>query len=295
MGRVSEGSKAEKFGFIAEHHSEFGVRYLCHRLEVSFQGYYKWLVRTETEKDICDRQLLKKIRVIFNRHRGSYGSPRICSELKAQGEKVNHKRVERLMREAGLVGKAGRIYRRRSLPENPCTKVDNLLRKKGAPSGPNEQWAGDVTYLKVNGEWQYLAVVLDLYSRKVIGWDLSNTRTVSLTLGALKKALRSREVKPGLVFHSDRGSEYGAYVYQDCLKDSGIRPSMNRPGFMNDNVYVESFFQTLKTESFKGMHFESVSHLRSELSWYIDSYYNHDRRHSSVGFQSPAEYERMAA
>ena len=191
MGRVSEGSKAERFGFIAKNHSDFGIRYLCQKLNVSPQGYYKWANRSETEKEVRDQHLLKKIADIYKRHNGNYGSPRICAELKAQGEKVNHKRVERLMRDAGLVGKAGRIYRRRPLPENPCIKVPNLRRLQGKPSGPNKQWVGDVTYLKVNGQWQYLAVVMDLYSRKIVGWELSGNRTVGLTLSALNKALRS--------------------------------------------------------------------------------------------------------
>ncbi|WP_444939565.1 transposase [Microbulbifer sp. JMSA002] len=136
--------------------------------------------------------------------------------------------------------------------------------------------------------------MIDLYSRKVLGWELSDTRTVELTLSALNKAVRRRNIESNLIFHSDRGSEYGAYAYQNRLKELGIEPSMNRPGFMNDNVYVESFFQTLKTESFKGFNFESVEELRTNLAWYLDSYYNFKRRHGSLGFKSPDEYERMA-
>ncbi|WP_143732419.1 IS3 family transposase [Microbulbifer sp. GL-2] len=239
--------------------------------------------------------MLGCIEAIYTQHDGNYGSPRISAELKAKGERINHKRVERLMREAGIVGKAGRIYRRRPLPGNPCIKVENLQREHGMPSKPDSQWAGDVTYLKINGQWQYLAVIIDLYSRKVLGWELSDTRTVELTLSALNKAVRRRNIESDLIFHSDRGSEYGAYAYQNRLKELGIEPSMNRPGFMNDNVYVESFFQTLKTESFKGFNFESVEELRANLAWYLDRYYNFKRRHGSLGFKSPDEYERMAA
>ena len=199
------------------------------------------------------------------------------------------------MREHGLVGKAGRIYRRKPLPENPCIKVPNIQRDRGKPTEPNQQWAGDVTYLKVNGEWQYLAVVIDLYSRKVIGWELSSNRTVELTLSALKKAAVCRELRAGLIFHSDRGSEYGANVYQSQLEKLGIKPSMNRPGYMNDNVYVETFFQTLKTECFKGVEFDSIHELRMVLSWYMERYYNCDRLHSSLGFKSPNKFEKMAA
>ncbi|WP_413662301.1 IS3 family transposase [Microbulbifer sp. CNSA002] len=295
MGNVPERSKAERFSFIALNRSDFGVRYLCRYLNVSPQGFYKWLNRDESTRDIENRRILRRIEAIYTQHDGNYGSPRISAELKANGERINHKRVERLMREAGIVGKAGRIYRRRPLPGNPCIKVENLQREHGMPSKPDSQWAGDVTYLKINGQWQYLAVIIDLYSRKVLGWELSDTRTVELTLSALNKAVRRRNIESNLIFHSDRGSEYGAYAYQNRLKELDIEPSMNRPGFMNDNVYVESFFQTLKTESFKGFNFKSVEELRTNLAWYLDRYYNFKRRHGSLGFKSPDEYERMAA
>lgn len=238
--------------------------------------------------------MMEKIEEIFNQHDGNYGSPRIYSELRSQGIIINHKRVERLMKEAGLVGKAGRIYRRKPLSKNTCISVPNLKREAGEPVNRNQQWAGDVTYLKIKGVWLYLAVVIDLFSRKVIGWELSKTRTVALTLAALNKAVSNRKVEKGLIFHSDRGSEYGAHLYQAQLKQFGIRPSMNRAGYMNDNVFVESFFQTLKTESFTGIEFSSVSELRMTLTWYLEDYYNSIRLHGSLGFKSPEEYEKMA-
>jgi transposase InsO family protein len=238
---------------------------------------------------------MEKIGEIYMQHDGNYGSPRLHADLRTQGIMINRKRVERLMREAGLVGKAGRLYRKKPLPENPCINVPNLKREEGEPTRPNQQWAGDVTYLKIHGVWQYLAVIIDLYSRKVIGWELSGTRTVALTLAALEKAISSRKIEKGLIFHSDRGSEYGAHVYQARLKQLGIRPSMNRPGYMNDNVFVESFFQSLKTESFTGIEFDSVHELRTTLTWYLEDYYNRIRIHGSLGFKSPCEYEKMAA
>lgn len=295
MARVPEGSKTERFGYIAEHRAEFGIRYLCRRLGVSPAGFYKWMNRTPSQRERDNRLLAAQIDSIFSEHRGNYGSPRVYKALRKRGETVNHKRVERIMQDAGLVGKAGRLYRRKALPENPCNRVGNIKRDLGAPTGPNEQWAGDVTYLKVKGEWHYLAVILDLYSRRVIGWELGVTRGASLTHSALKKALRHREVKPGLIFHSDRGSEYGAYLFQDELRKAGIRPSMNRPNHMTDNAHVESFFKTLKTESFHGISFSSVHELRMTLSWYMEVYYNTRRLHTSLGFNVPDDYERMAA
>ena len=273
----------------------FGIRYLCRKLEVSPQGYYHWSDQSESVRDAENRLLMEKIEAIFHQHDGNYGSPRVYRELRSQGILINHKRVERLMREAGLVGKAGRIYRRKALPQNACIGVPNLKREAGEPVKQNQQWAGDVTYLKIQGVWWYLAVVIDLYSRKVIGWELSKTRNVALTLAALNKAVNSRQIEAGLIFHSDRGSEYGAHLYQAQLKRYGIRPSMNRPGYMNDNVFVETFFQTFKTESFKGLDFRSVHELREALSWYLDDYYNRKRLHGSLGYKSPNDYEKMAA
>jgi putative transposase len=295
VGRVSEGKKAERFAFIAEHHAYFGVRYLCRQLKVSFQGYHKWLHRPPSVRDQVNQKVLCKIERLFQEHDGNYGSPRIHAALVDEGEVVNHKRVERLMRESGLVGKAGRLYRRKPLPVNPCITVPNRRLAKGMPSGPDQQWVGDVTYLKLRGTWQYLSVVMDLYSRQVIGWCLSGSRTVDLTLAALAKAFSCRHVEAGLIFHSDRGSEYGAKRYQQALADSGIVSSMNRVGVMNNNVYIETFFQTFKTECFKGIDFRSVKELREVIAEYLDDYYNTRRHHSALGYKTPSDYERMAA
>ena len=295
MGQVSEGKKSERFKFIDEHQARFGIRYLCKKMNVSFQGYYQWCHRKPSSRDLENAHLTEKIIRLYEKHKGNYGSPRIVAELKAEGVHVNHKRVARLMKEASLVGKAGRIYRRKPLPENSCIKVPNKQREKGFPKKPNQQWVGDVTYLKVKGQWRYLAVILDLCSRKVIGWELSNSRTSELTLSALNKAARFRRRTKGMIFHSDRGSEYGAHAYRDRLTELDIEPSMNRPGYMNDNVYVESFFQSMKTECYKGVEFESDEQLRSTLNWYLGRYYNRDRRHSALGFISPTKYETMSA
>lgn len=293
MGRLLEGSKAERFQFIKQESESWSVRYLCRYLNVSHQGYYQWLNRIPSMKDSLNDDLLKRIQKIFIHHKGRYGSPRVYAELRRQGLLVNHKRVARLMKISGLVGTAGRIYRRKPLPNNQCIKVPNRQREEGLPESKDQQWAGDVTYLKLNGQWRYLAVILDLYSRKVVGWSLSSTRNAKLTLSALDNALRDRKSKDVRLFHSDRGSEYGAYAYQQRLSEYGIQPSMNRPKYMNDNVYVESFFQTLKTECFKGMKFGSDIELKSQLSWYLDKYYNQERLHSSLGFNTPDEYERL--
>lgn len=294
MGKVSEGTKIERFQFIKRQRSYFGVRYLCHRLNVSSSGFYKWLQCGPNTRDQLNRQLTKKIITLYQKNKGNYGSPRIHATLQRNGERVNHKRVARIMREEGLIGKAGRLYRRKALSINTCISKPNIQREQGAPNRLNQQWAGDVTYLKVQGDWLYLSVVMDLYSRRIIGWSLGRQRTAQLTVSALEKSLKSRLVMSDIIFHSDRGSEYGAHDYQNQLKAAGIQASMNRPNCMNDNVYVESFFQSLKTECYHGECFDSEEGLRKRLSWYIDDYYNHQRLHSSLGFKTPVEFEALA-
>lgn len=295
MGQVSEGSKASRFGFIAEHGNRFGFRYLCEQLAVSPSGFYKWQKRKESARTKANRELSYDIQRLYAEHDGNYGSPRIYAALREQGKSVNHKRVTRLMRDMGLVGKVSKLYRSKPLAENPCITVGNQKRLEPAPQSANQQWAGDITYLKVNGQWLYLAVIIDLYSRGIVGWELSKYRTADVTASALRKALLHRDVRPGMIFHSDRGAEYGAHLFQDELRRAGIRPSMNRPKHMTDNAHVESFFKTMKTESFKGLSFESITQLRMTLSWYIDDYYNTKRHHSSLGYTNPREFEQMAA
>lgn len=293
MGTVRERPKQERFTFIAENAARFGIRYLCQRLAVSVAGFYKWRSAAVAPRALENLRISKEIQRIFRLHHGNYGSPRVHAVLRDQGERVNLKRVERLMHELGLVGKAGRIYRRKASPANPCILVGNQMRQVKFPTAPNLLWAGDVTYLQVNGQWKFLAVVIDVYSRRVIGWALGHKRTATLTLKALKNAISQRDVSPGLIFHSDRGAEYGAYIFQDELRRAGITPSINRPKHMTDNAHVESFFKTLKTESFKGLHFNDSGEVYRMLKRYIDAYYNTKRIHSALGFKTPAQYETM--
>lgn len=295
MARVSEGTKTERFEFIKNHGSELGIRYLCEWLEVSPQGYYQWMARTESERTKANRILSSQIETIYHEHDGNYGSPRIYAALRAQGIMVNHKRVERIMRDTGLVGKAAKIYRRKALPERFFLKHPNLKLNEPKPNKINQQWAGDITYLKVANKWRYLAVVMDLYSRRIIGWSLGDNKSAELTRSALLKALSHRQVKEGLIFHTDRGSEYGAYLIQDELTKAGIKSSMNRPKSVTDNIHVESFFRTLKTECYHGLEYKNEHELRMALSYYLDSYYNMKRIHTSIGCNNPVQFEEMAA
>lgn len=294
MARVSGGSKAERFGFIARLSSVLSPRYLCKLFQVSPSGFYKWRVRGLSDRAKANQQLLVKIRRIYDESRGSYGSPRVHAQLRREGELVSRSRVERLMRKAGLVGKAALVYRRHAAVRRLYESLPNLRLDRGTPGGINEQWVGDVTYLKVNGEWRYLAVVMDLYSRKIIGWKLSKHRTAGLTRWVLREALETRAVKPGLIFHTDRGTEYGAWLMQDELKKHGLLSSMNRAETMNDNAHMESFFRSMKTEATKGVEFKTEQELRLVLSSYINEFYNVERLHSGLGYKTPIECDRMS-
>lgn len=294
MARVPGGTKQERFGFVNEYCSEFNVRYLCHWLKVSPSGFYKWRSRPGSNQAESNRRLSIKIEKIFTDNHKNYGSPRVTTALHQIGEIVNHKRVERIMREIGLMGKAGRLYRRKAAPQRGFLKNPNLRIDAPAPSGVNQQWVGDITYLKLNGDWRYLAVVMDLFSRRIIGWSLGSYKSGELTCSALKKALSHRKITKGLFFHTDRGSEYGAKLIQSELKKHKIKSSMNRPKSITDNIQMESFFHTMKTESYHGVSFKSENELRVALTYYLDDYYNTRRIHTSIGNQAPVVYEKSS-
>lgn len=262
---------------------------------VTTGGYYAWLDRPLSDRVKADRLLLKKIQRIHEDSRGIYGSPRVHLALARQGIHVGRKRVERLMREAGLMGKVTTLYRRTPGIEKFFLRHKNLKLKAPAPTSINQQWVADLTYIRVKSDWYYLAVVLDVFSRRVIGWSLGPHKTAELTLRALKNALKVRQPKEGLIFHTDRGVEYGAHLIQNELKRHGISSSMNRPGKCTDNAHMESFFHSLKAERIHGERFKSESELRLALNGYISQFYNQTRLHSGIGYKSPAEYEQIAA
>ena len=295
MAWVSSGTKTERFGFINQFGSELGVRYLCEWLSVSRSGYYKWRCRGLSERGIKNQKLLVKVNRIYDESRTAYGSPRVHAQLVREGEKVSRGRVERLMRKANLVGRAARVYRRKALAKTLYHSLPNLRLDIPEPDSVDQQWVGDVTYLKVSGEWRYLAVVMDLYSRRVIGWKLDKHRTAQVTRAALRQALSCRKVGRGLIFHTDRGAEYGAWLLRNELNRHGMLSSMNRAESVTDNAHMESFFRSMKTEVTKGVEFKTEHELRMALASYIDDFYNTKRLHSSLGYKTPIEYDRMAA
>jgi len=242
-----------------------------------------------------DQGLLKEITRIYWQSKGRYGSPRVFESLKQKGIFVGRKRVERLMREAGLKARCVQVVRHTPKLKRFQQAGSNLLLELDKPTACNQIWVGDVTYLKLQGKWQYLSTVMDLYSRRIIGWSLSGHRRTELTINSLKRALARRHYPEQLVFHSDRGIEYLGYEFREFLKQNEIKQSFNRAGHCTDNAFMESFYHTLKGELIRKIHFRNGKELRNALSGYINGFYNNIRLHSSIGYVSPIEYERCAA
>ncbi|WP_371930897.1 IS3 family transposase [Oceanimonas sp. CHS3-5] len=292
---VSRGGTQARFQFVAQHRARYGVRCLCRFLKVSASGFYAWLQRKTSQRDQANAELIEQIKRVFTASRETYGSPRVHQALKRQGIHVGRKRVERLMREAGLKARVARVYRKVAGLHRFYQKSVNLRKDQPKPTAPNQHWTADLTYIRVGSRWLYLAAVIDLYSRRVVGWLLGKRKTVSLTQASLQMALRNRRPEPGLIFHTDRGVEYRAHELQRLLIRHGIRASTNRPGMCTDNAEMESFFHTLKGELIKENRFHGEMHLRDKLAGYIQHFYNRFRLHSSLNYMSPVEYEALVA
>lgn len=239
-----------------------------------------------------DAALLERMRKHFDDSRGTYGSPRLHALLKREGIRVSSKRVARLMQDGDLKARAARIYRR--MPGTKAFFAQCPNRLPATTTRTNQVWVGDITYLKVAGRWRYLAAVMDKHSRRIVGWSLGQHKTPDLTLTAFNYAVQHRAPSAGLIYHSDRGVEYGGYVFRDRLKKLNVVQSMNRPKSMNDNAHMESFFHSLKSEDLHGRLCETEGHMRAALRSYIRRY-NTRRPHSALGYLSPIDYERRAA
>jgi putative transposase len=281
------------FEFIRAKKAEFRVSRMCSVLRVSRSGFYAWDARPASLQAKRDRALTVKLRAVFAEHKGRYGAPRVHRALKTVGERTSKKRVARLMRQQGLKARPKRrfVVTTRADPEN--TPAANLLDRQFQQDEANKVWAGDITYIPTKQGWLFLAVLIDLWSRKVVGWQLGTGMSVDLVLGALRKALAVRQPPSGLMHHSDRGSQYTSQDYQTLAAAHGIQVSMSRTGNCWDNAVVESFFSSLKTE-LDLIHgsFESRAEGWQEIAEYIDVYYNRRRLHSSLNYVSPVDYER---
>jgi putative transposase len=263
---------------------------MCDHFNVTRAGFYAWCSRTPGPRQLDDEILTHQIVQIHSDSLHIYGSPRVRNALAVQGQCIGQRRVARLMRGAHISGKcAGQHGRSKAGQRRFFRSIPNSERHVELVR-PDQVWVGDVTYLQVRGQWRYLAVVMDKFSRRILGWSLNSTRDVTLTRAALFQALRKRNPDPGLVFHSDRGMEYAAHAYRAIMRRHGFTQSMNRPGQINDNAHMESFFHSLKGEFIHGKKFDTDAQLRQTLRTYF-SFYNHSRIHTSLHSMNPVSFE----
>ena len=262
-------------------------------LSVSRAGFYAWLKREPSAQAHRREALATHLEQTYHRYQRRYGAPRLTRELNSQGVSCSENYVAKLLRARSLRALNGRRFRyQRSAPSTlPVTQ--NLLARDFSSEGPNRKWVSDITYIPIGRSWAYLAVVLDLYSRKVVGWALDNHVRETLILEALSMAMGQRQAAPGLLLHSDQGVQYRANEYQQTLHDLGITASMSRKGNCWDNAVMEAFFARLKVELIYPQDYRNMENLRSGLFEYIEIFYNRQRRHSALGYDNPAHYELL--
>lgn len=265
---------------------------LAWALDVSRSGYYRWLARPESKRAQAARQLTEHIRRIHLQSRQSYGSPRVFHKLLREGVKTSENRVARLMQAAGIKARSKRAFRPRTTDSNhPNPIAPNQLKTSPAPTAPNQVWVADITYIWTLEGWIYLAAVMDLFSRKIVGWSLAQTLETSLVKEALQRALASRQPAAGLLHHSDRGSQYASSTFRSLLCSWQIKPSMSGAACCYDNAAMESFWSTLKTEIQSPAPFENIQTARRAIFDYIETFYNPKRLHSALDYQSPVDFE----
>lgn len=283
-----------RFVFIEAQRAHYPVRTLCRVMQVSHSGFYAWRKRPECARRVEDRRVLTLVRASHKASRRRYGSPRVHRDVVDQGVRVGRHRIARLMREDGLYGRRRRRFRVTTQSRHRHPVADNVLQRQFSPSQPNVVWASDLTYLWTDEGWLYLCVVLDLYSRRVVGWSTGSRINSELVIRAMKQAVANRAVVPGnLLYHSDRGVQYASGDFRKLLTAWRVTPSMSRKGNCWDNAVVESFFATLKVECIREETLATRVQARQVVFQYIEGFYNTRRRHSFLSYVSPAEYESI--
>jgi transposase InsO family protein len=280
-----------KYRFIEKHQYRYSVGSQCQALDVSRSGYYAWRDRQKKADDGSLRALIEHIRRIHQKSRRTYGSPRVCAELRADGRVCNHKRVARLMRLEGLYGRRKRQKVSTTDSKHTYPIAPNLLNRQFQADAPDTKWVADITYIPTREGWLYLAAVLDLYSRKIVGWSMNAQITADLVEDALRMALYERQPDRGLLHHSDRGSQYASEQIRQILAANHVDVSMSRTGNCYDNAVMESFFSTLKCEWVHHQDYQTRSQASLDVFEYIAGFYNTVRRHSTLGYLSPNEFE----
>jgi putative transposase len=282
-----------RFQFIDDHRDEFPVRRMCNELNVSPSGYYVWRARPASAREMANQELIRRIKAVFKESLETYGSPRIYRELKAEGVACSENRVARLMRLRDLRAKQSRRYKTTTKRNKAHPAAPNLLQRDFRAERPDQKWLADITYIPTQEGWLYLATIMDLYTRRIVGWAMSDRMTSALTVRALQMAIRCRQPAPGLIHHSDQGSQYTDGVYQALLKNHGIQASMNGVGSWYDNAPMESFFGTLKTELVHHCLYRTRTEAQTDLFFYIEAFYNRRRRHSALDYLSPEAFEQL--
>ncbi len=280
-----------KFEFVAKHRGAWPVNLLCEALGVSRSGFYAWLVRPPSRRSRADEVLGAQVRQSFVGSDRTYGARRVWHDVLAQGESCGLHRIERLMRLQGLRARP----RRRSLPKDHGIRsaiADNVLDRQFQADAPNQKWVADFTYIWTAEGWLYAAAVLDLYSRRIVGWSMHETMTSQLVADALMMAVWRRGKPVQLLHHSDQGSQYTSEHFQELLREQGITCSMSRAGEVWDNSAMESFFSSLKTEKIATKVYRTRAQARADVFDYIERFYNPVRRHSTLGYVSPIEFEK---
>ena len=280
-----------KYAFIDSLRGQFKLVRMCRWLSVSRAGYYQWRKREPSQRSV-NRELVRCAVVdVYHQYKKRYGAPRITVELNALGMPCSKNHVAQLLRIEGLKARNGKAFKYQPSAYATSNVSPNMLARNFTASRPDEKWVSDITYIDVDGEWMHLAVIMDLYSRQIIGWAVDETMTTELILEAFNMAVSRRQVSPGMILHSDRGVQYRAGEYQQAIARHQIRSSMSRKGNCWDNAVMESFFSRLKVELVYAEDFNTSEAAYRGLFEYIEVFYNRVRRHSSLGYLSPAQYE----
>jgi putative transposase len=282
------------FGFIAAKRTEHSVKTMCRVLGVSRSGFHAWTKRAPSDRAREDERLIERIAEIHELNRRVYGSPRIHAELvMADGERLGRKRVERLMRQAGISGLVARKRGRTTIRVPGVRVCEDLVDRTFMAAAPDRLWVADITYLRTWEGWLYLVAVQDVYSRRIVGWAMDSHMRTELVTDALQMALARRRPAPGLIWHSDQGSQFVSLAFGQAARAAGIAQSMGSKGDCFDNAVAESFFATLKKELIHRRSWPEKAELRTEVFDYIEAFYNRRRRHRSLGFLSPAQFETI--
>jgi transposase InsO family protein len=281
-----------KFRFVQEYRETFRVGRMCEVLKVSRSGFYAWCKRQPSQREASNQKLAERIREVHASAHGIYGAPRVHRELREAGESCGRHRVARIMRAEGIVGRSKRRFRRAQTRRSERPAAPDLLQRVFVASKPNQIWVGDITRVRTGEGPLYLAALLDLFSRKVVGWATAQHARYQIAAEALQMALVQRRPGSGLLHHSDRGAQYTAFEYQSHLNEEGLTCSMSRPGNCLDNAVAESFLHTLKTEWIYHYRYATRAEARASSFEYIECFYNRIRKHSTLDYRSPEEYER---